>query len=155
MISVIHEYVCKYFHYYHCYRVINFYTGNKEVNWHVFKTLTMEQLIPWIMIVTIKIWSFGLVFSFLQSSSLCSPCSSSLCFLSFSPLPPAPLPLLASVFFWNLQMWWCKLTWFSLSSCCLISLRQSGWGPWMPVIAVLVAVTAAVLYPNLTKSSSP
>ncbi|XP_054472620.1 sarcolemma associated protein a isoform X5 [Anoplopoma fimbria] len=31
---------------------------------------------------------------------------------------------------------------------------SSGWGPWMPVIAVMVAVTAAVLYPNLSKSSS-
>ncbi|KAM6947680.1 sarcolemma associated protein a isoform 3-T4 [Lycodopsis pacificus] len=29
-----------------------------------------------------------------------------------------------------------------------------GWSPWMPVIAVMVAVTAAVLYPNLSKSSS-
>ncbi|XP_041639092.1 sarcolemma associated protein a isoform X5 [Cheilinus undulatus] len=31
---------------------------------------------------------------------------------------------------------------------------SSGWTPWMPVIAVMVAVTAAVLYPNLSKSSS-
>nr|XP_020466764.1 sarcolemmal membrane-associated protein isoform X6 [Monopterus albus] len=31
---------------------------------------------------------------------------------------------------------------------------SSGWGPWMPVIAAMVAVTAAVLYPNLSKSSS-
>ncbi|XP_042262170.1 sarcolemma associated protein a isoform X7 [Thunnus albacares] len=31
---------------------------------------------------------------------------------------------------------------------------SSGWSPWMPVIAVMVAVTAAVLYPNLSKSSS-
>uniref|UniRef100_A0A7N6AXF5 Sarcolemmal membrane-associated protein n=1 Tax=Anabas testudineus TaxID=64144 RepID=A0A7N6AXF5_ANATE len=29
-----------------------------------------------------------------------------------------------------------------------------GWSPWMPVIAVMVAITAAVLYPNLSKSSS-
>ncbi|XP_026162793.1 sarcolemma associated protein a isoform X9 [Mastacembelus armatus] len=31
---------------------------------------------------------------------------------------------------------------------------SSGWSPWMPVIAVMVAVTAAALYPNLSKSSS-
>ncbi|XP_029947774.1 sarcolemma associated protein a isoform X5 [Salarias fasciatus] len=31
---------------------------------------------------------------------------------------------------------------------------SGGWGPWVPVIAVMVAVTAAVLYPNLSKSSS-
>uniref|UniRef100_A0A1A8K198 Sarcolemmal membrane-associated protein n=2 Tax=Nothobranchius TaxID=28779 RepID=A0A1A8K198_NOTKU len=31
---------------------------------------------------------------------------------------------------------------------------SSGWSPWMPVIAVMVAVTAAVLYPNFSKSSS-
>ncbi|KAM7401627.1 hypothetical protein PAMP_016927 [Pampus punctatissimus] len=31
---------------------------------------------------------------------------------------------------------------------------SSRWSPWMPVIAVMVAVTAAVLYPNLSKSSS-
>ncbi|XP_078103753.1 sarcolemma associated protein a isoform X9 [Sander vitreus] len=31
---------------------------------------------------------------------------------------------------------------------------SSGWSPWMPVIAVMVAVTAAVLYPSLSKSSS-
>uniref|UniRef100_UPI0037E74254 sarcolemma associated protein a isoform X6 n=1 Tax=Semicossyphus pulcher TaxID=241346 RepID=UPI0037E74254 len=31
---------------------------------------------------------------------------------------------------------------------------SSGWSPWMPVIAVMVAVTAAFLYPNLSKSSS-
>ncbi|XP_027857858.1 sarcolemma associated protein a isoform X5 [Xiphophorus couchianus] len=31
---------------------------------------------------------------------------------------------------------------------------SSGWSPWMPVIAVMVAVTAAVLYPNLSKSSA-
>ncbi|XP_063329837.1 sarcolemma associated protein a isoform X5 [Pelmatolapia mariae] len=31
---------------------------------------------------------------------------------------------------------------------------SSGWSPWMPVVAVMVAVTAAVLYPNLSKSSS-
>ncbi|XP_013884146.1 sarcolemma associated protein a isoform X7 [Austrofundulus limnaeus] len=31
---------------------------------------------------------------------------------------------------------------------------SSGWSPWMPVIAVMVAVTAAILYPNLSKSSS-
>ncbi|KAM7005444.1 sarcolemma associated protein a isoform 3-T4 [Tautogolabrus adspersus] len=31
---------------------------------------------------------------------------------------------------------------------------SSGWSSWMPVIAVMVAVTAAVLYPNLSKSSS-
>ncbi|XP_078139640.1 sarcolemma associated protein a isoform X6 [Centroberyx gerrardi] len=30
----------------------------------------------------------------------------------------------------------------------------SGWSPWMPVVAVMVAVTAAVLYPNFSKSSS-
>uniref|UniRef100_A0AAX7TJB6 Sarcolemmal membrane-associated protein n=1 Tax=Astatotilapia calliptera TaxID=8154 RepID=A0AAX7TJB6_ASTCA len=33
-------------------------------------------------------------------------------------------------------------------------LLLSGWSPWMPVVAVMVAVTAAVLYPNLSKSSS-
>ncbi|XP_030585135.1 sarcolemma associated protein a isoform X4 [Archocentrus centrarchus] len=31
---------------------------------------------------------------------------------------------------------------------------SSGWSSWMPVVAVMVAVTAAVLYPNLSKSSS-
>ncbi|CAN9512612.1 unnamed protein product [Ophioblennius macclurei] len=31
---------------------------------------------------------------------------------------------------------------------------SGGWGPWVPVIAVMVAVTAAILYPNLSKSSS-
>ncbi|XP_068604425.1 sarcolemma associated protein a [Brachionichthys hirsutus] len=31
---------------------------------------------------------------------------------------------------------------------------SSGWSPWMPVIAVMVAMTAAVLYPNFSKSSS-
>ncbi|KAM3849986.1 sarcolemma associated protein a [Diretmus argenteus] len=31
---------------------------------------------------------------------------------------------------------------------------SSGWSPWMPVVVVMVAVTAAVLYPNLSKSSS-
>ncbi|KAK5933449.1 hypothetical protein CgunFtcFv8_013929 [Champsocephalus gunnari] len=30
---------------------------------------------------------------------------------------------------------------------------SSGWSPWMPVIAVMVAVTAAILYPNFSKSS--
>ncbi|KAM9366021.1 sarcolemma associated protein a isoform 6-T6 [Pholidichthys leucotaenia] len=31
---------------------------------------------------------------------------------------------------------------------------SSGWSPWMPVIAMMVAVTAAVLYPNLSKSNA-
>uniref|UniRef100_A0A673NN32 Sarcolemmal membrane-associated protein n=1 Tax=Sinocyclocheilus rhinocerous TaxID=307959 RepID=A0A673NN32_9TELE len=31
---------------------------------------------------------------------------------------------------------------------------SSGWMPWMPVIAAVVLVTAVVLYPNLSKSSS-
>ncbi|XP_056886685.1 sarcolemma associated protein a isoform X3 [Takifugu flavidus] len=31
---------------------------------------------------------------------------------------------------------------------------SSGWSSWMPVIAVMVAVTAAVLYPNFSKSSA-
>ncbi|XP_047202904.1 sarcolemma associated protein a isoform X6 [Girardinichthys multiradiatus] len=31
---------------------------------------------------------------------------------------------------------------------------SNGWSPWMPVIAAMVAVTAAVLYPNLSKSSA-
>uniref|UniRef100_H3BWS6 Sarcolemmal membrane-associated protein n=1 Tax=Tetraodon nigroviridis TaxID=99883 RepID=H3BWS6_TETNG len=31
---------------------------------------------------------------------------------------------------------------------------SGGWSPWMPVIAAMVAVAAAVLYPNLSKSSS-
>ncbi|XP_077384896.1 sarcolemma associated protein a isoform X3 [Festucalex cinctus] len=31
---------------------------------------------------------------------------------------------------------------------------SGGWSPWMPVIAVMVAVTAAVIYPNISKSSS-
>ncbi|XP_029907608.1 sarcolemma associated protein a isoform X4 [Myripristis murdjan] len=31
---------------------------------------------------------------------------------------------------------------------------SGGWSPWMPVVAVMVAVTAAVLYPNFSKSSS-
>ncbi|XP_072296057.1 sarcolemma associated protein a isoform X9 [Eucyclogobius newberryi] len=31
---------------------------------------------------------------------------------------------------------------------------SSGWSPWMPVVAVMVAVTAAILYPNLSKSSA-
>nr|XP_061796947.1 sarcolemmal membrane-associated protein-like isoform X4 [Nerophis lumbriciformis] len=31
---------------------------------------------------------------------------------------------------------------------------SGGWSPWMPVIAVMVAVTAAFIYPNLSKSSS-
>uniref|UniRef100_A0A3B3XLX7 Sarcolemmal membrane-associated protein n=1 Tax=Poecilia mexicana TaxID=48701 RepID=A0A3B3XLX7_9TELE len=37
---------------------------------------------------------------------------------------------------------------------CRSSLKLLGWSPWMPVIAVMVAVTAAVLYPNLSKSSA-
>ncbi|XP_031424363.1 sarcolemma associated protein a [Clupea harengus] len=32
--------------------------------------------------------------------------------------------------------------------------KNSGWLPWMPVVAVMVAVTAAVLYPGLSKSTS-
>ncbi|XP_055773796.1 sarcolemmal membrane-associated protein-like isoform X4 [Salvelinus fontinalis] len=32
--------------------------------------------------------------------------------------------------------------------------KNSGWSPWMPVVAVMVAVTAAVLYPNFSKSTS-
>ncbi|XP_060766059.1 sarcolemma associated protein a isoform X7 [Neoarius graeffei] len=32
--------------------------------------------------------------------------------------------------------------------------KNSGWMPWMPVVAVMVAVTALVLYPSLSKSSS-
>ncbi|XP_026788793.3 sarcolemma associated protein a isoform X1 [Pangasianodon hypophthalmus] len=32
--------------------------------------------------------------------------------------------------------------------------KNSGWMPWMPVVAVMVAVTAVVLYPSLSKSSS-
>ncbi|XP_027023657.1 sarcolemma associated protein a isoform X6 [Tachysurus fulvidraco] len=32
--------------------------------------------------------------------------------------------------------------------------KNSGWMPWMPVVAVMVAVTAVVLYPRLSKSSS-
>ncbi|XP_010872992.1 sarcolemma associated protein a isoform X3 [Esox lucius] len=32
--------------------------------------------------------------------------------------------------------------------------KNSGWSPWMPVVAVMVAVTAAVLYPNFSKSST-
>ncbi|XP_058230246.1 sarcolemma associated protein a isoform X2 [Hemibagrus wyckioides] len=32
--------------------------------------------------------------------------------------------------------------------------KNSGWMPWMPVVAVMVAVTAIVLYPSLSKSSS-
>ncbi|XP_041945932.1 sarcolemma associated protein a isoform X1 [Alosa alosa] len=32
--------------------------------------------------------------------------------------------------------------------------KNSGWMPWMPVVAVMVAVTAAVLYPGLSKSTS-
>ncbi|XP_049590347.1 sarcolemma associated protein a isoform X1 [Syngnathus scovelli] len=31
---------------------------------------------------------------------------------------------------------------------------SGGWSPWMPAIAVIVAVTAAIIYPNLSKSSS-
>ncbi|KAM4583247.1 sarcolemma associated protein a isoform 3-T3 [Fundulus diaphanus] len=31
---------------------------------------------------------------------------------------------------------------------------SSGWSPWMPVVAVMVAVTAALLYPNLSKSGA-
>ncbi|XP_057701213.1 sarcolemma associated protein a isoform X1 [Corythoichthys intestinalis] len=31
---------------------------------------------------------------------------------------------------------------------------SGGWSPWMPLIAVMVAVTAAIIYPNLSKSSS-
>ncbi|XP_061640930.1 sarcolemma associated protein a isoform X6 [Phyllopteryx taeniolatus] len=31
---------------------------------------------------------------------------------------------------------------------------SGGWSPWMPVVAVMVAVTAAIIYPNLSKSSS-
>ncbi|XP_036007478.1 sarcolemma associated protein a isoform X1 [Fundulus heteroclitus] len=31
---------------------------------------------------------------------------------------------------------------------------SSGWSSWMPVVAVMVAVTAAVLYPNLSKSGA-
>lgn len=40
---------------------------------------------------------------------------------------------------------------------CLTQLQNNktrGWSPWMPVVAVMVAVTAAVLYPNLSKSGS-
>ncbi|KAM9535343.1 LOW QUALITY PROTEIN: sarcolemmal membrane-associated protein-like [Salvelinus alpinus] len=32
--------------------------------------------------------------------------------------------------------------------------KNNGWRPWMPVVAVMVAVTAAVLYPNFSKSTS-
>ncbi|XP_062400670.1 sarcolemma associated protein a isoform X4 [Sardina pilchardus] len=32
--------------------------------------------------------------------------------------------------------------------------KNNGWMPWMPVVAVMVAVTAAVLYPGLSKSTS-
>ncbi|XP_036388187.1 sarcolemma associated protein a isoform X10 [Megalops cyprinoides] len=32
--------------------------------------------------------------------------------------------------------------------------NNSGWLPWMPVVAVMVAVTAVVLYPGLSKSST-
>ncbi|XP_036806883.1 sarcolemmal membrane-associated protein isoform X6 [Oncorhynchus mykiss] len=32
--------------------------------------------------------------------------------------------------------------------------QNAGWSPWMPVVAVMVAVTAAVLYPNFSKSTS-
>ncbi|XP_017560371.1 sarcolemma associated protein a isoform X5 [Pygocentrus nattereri] len=32
--------------------------------------------------------------------------------------------------------------------------KNSGWMPWMPVVAVMVALTAVVLYPSLSKSSS-
>ncbi|XP_030633101.1 sarcolemma associated protein a isoform X2 [Chanos chanos] len=32
--------------------------------------------------------------------------------------------------------------------------KNSGWMPWMPVVAVMVAVTAVVLYPGLSKSTS-
>ncbi|KAM9444152.1 sarcolemma associated protein a isoform 7-T7 [Clarias gariepinus] len=32
--------------------------------------------------------------------------------------------------------------------------KNRGWMPWMPVVAVMVAVAAAVLYPSLSKSSS-
>ncbi|XP_028303750.1 sarcolemma associated protein a isoform X7 [Gouania willdenowi] len=31
---------------------------------------------------------------------------------------------------------------------------SGGWSPWMPLVAVMVAVTAVVLYPNFSKSSS-
>ncbi|XP_051531670.1 sarcolemmal membrane-associated protein-like isoform X7 [Myxocyprinus asiaticus] len=31
---------------------------------------------------------------------------------------------------------------------------NSGWMPWMPVVATVIAVAAVVLYPNLSKSSS-
>ncbi|XP_041744382.1 sarcolemmal membrane-associated protein-like isoform X1 [Coregonus clupeaformis] len=31
--------------------------------------------------------------------------------------------------------------------------KNTGWIPWMPVVAVMVAVTAVVLYPNLSKST--
>ncbi|XP_077582260.1 sarcolemma associated protein a isoform X2 [Stigmatopora nigra] len=31
---------------------------------------------------------------------------------------------------------------------------SGGWSPWMPLIAVMVAVTVAIVYPNLSKSSS-
>ncbi|KAM8868387.1 sarcolemma associated protein a isoform 5-T5 [Synchiropus picturatus] len=32
---------------------------------------------------------------------------------------------------------------------------SSGWSPWMPVVAVMVGVTAAILYPSFSKSSAP
>ncbi|XP_070968016.1 sarcolemmal membrane-associated protein-like isoform X3 [Oncorhynchus clarkii lewisi] len=32
--------------------------------------------------------------------------------------------------------------------------QNAGWSPWMPVVGVMVAVTAAVLYPNFSKSTS-
>ncbi|XP_053723248.1 sarcolemma associated protein a isoform X13 [Synchiropus splendidus] len=31
---------------------------------------------------------------------------------------------------------------------------SSGWSPWMPVVAVMVGVTAAILYPSFSKSSA-
>ncbi|XP_061544528.1 sarcolemma associated protein a isoform X3 [Phycodurus eques] len=31
---------------------------------------------------------------------------------------------------------------------------SGGWSPWVPVVAAMVAVTAAVIYPNLSKSGS-
>lgn len=84
-------------------------------------------------------WDSSLSFSLFFLSSGSSPA-----FILFSWLNPDAVIL--TFFFFSLSVCVCLLR--------LPSRQQSGWSPWMPVIAVMVAVTAAVLYPNLSKSSS-
>ncbi|MEQ2220363.1 hypothetical protein ILYODFUR_004672 [Ilyodon furcidens] len=61
--------------------------------------------------------------------------------------PHHPYCSLSKPYSWALS-WLCST---GVSASCG---RKNGWSPWMPVIAAMVAVTAAVLYPNLSKSSA-